>query len=606
MENIDILESLLQVVYLLKGEDGKCDLSEVTTYLYKRGLIYQLADADTSLRSLISEKEEFSSNFIISDEINEEEGRHIAYISLTPEGEKLAFDHNQARYTNPKTLFNWAFIKDFEKQIEDLAGMALPEPWRDGDKPFGILSSYITNTFKRLLHENKEGNKRAIIEEEKWASFNTGLVDKLYDPIYALFTRNKRENMQKWAFHSWCTPGNKRAGQILSRFFEVLPSKAYYFQHPSDLLYDPNASVPTLPFDHIIERLERVPLSFLAKYIPDGFDWNANPEGSKEFYESYRESLSQDDYCQLLLKDAFELSLRRAVKKVAWNYRMVIPVYDAKRRKLMLLIPMSLDAKDNEHIDIALMVERAKVSLKYVGHTILTLGMAYKKARMIMRPESDWLVASQVLEAAEYHSEDDDYINLEREISESEANADVAEKTNKNGDEEGVKNLSSNEDDIEKNGYMYQHENDQIYRPELQLGTPKIVGSIDVSAYAKNGLFGRGSASSPQKINDERIDEDQTPLSVDTPRLPANEEEEGNDYYPEFSFEGADYDLHGVYYENYGKPYIISGGCRFEAREFTDDGLLNEDDVLFDVETEDNKWRPGIFRFAVNIRIADI
>ena len=68
-----------------------------------------------------------------------------------------------------------------------------------------------------------------------------------------------------------------------------------------------------------------------------------------------------------------------------------------KEKKLSLLLPLALEKKGI--IDVALVCEHKyrpneKVN-NYVGRTIFTLQMAYTCARLITRPDSDWLMADR-------------------------------------------------------------------------------------------------------------------------------------------------------------------------------------------------------------------
>ena len=58
---------------------------------------------------------------------------------------------------------------------------------------------------------------------------------------------------------------------------------------------------------------------------------------------------------------------------------------------MSLLLP--LDLTDDEKPDVALVVELVE-SGAYLGQTILTMNMAYNNARLISRPDSDWLNTS--------------------------------------------------------------------------------------------------------------------------------------------------------------------------------------------------------------------
>ncbi|MDR2006776.1 MAG: DUF3825 domain-containing protein [Acidaminococcales bacterium] len=60
---------------------------------------------------------------------------------------------------------------------------------------------------------------------------------------------------------------------------------------------------------------------------------------------------------------------------------------------MSLLLPLSLT--DDDVVDLALVTEKATAG-NYLGHTILLLDWAYGNARLITRPDSDWLVAEQI------------------------------------------------------------------------------------------------------------------------------------------------------------------------------------------------------------------
>ena len=73
------------------------------------------------------------------------------------------------------------------------------------------------------------------------------------------------------------------------------------------------------------------------------------------------------------------------IKKVTANYKMAIPQY--YNGKIQLLLPLCL--MDSTTPDIAIAV--TKQATCYQGHTCLTLDMAYNNARLIVRPQSNWL-----------------------------------------------------------------------------------------------------------------------------------------------------------------------------------------------------------------------
>lgn len=598
MDYKELLESVVKTIHMLRDENGKISMSDVYTYLNDKGKTSIYADDNESLLSLL-ESDDFKP-YVVVERVQDENNVYTMITSLTEDGEKFAEQLNDAKFKNPQTLFNWGFMGRYAERIEQLAEMAQPESWNEPERPNGVLYSYIAVTFQRLLQERREGNQLAIVETDKWAAFNTGLYDRLYDPIFALFSLNKRTGMQKWVFNAWCTPGNRRAGQVLSRFFEQLPRKASYFQRPQDYLYDPNGGTPTLPFDHILERLSRLPLSFLEERKAPDFEWpEGDFEANEEFFEAYKKALEADDYAMLKFKDALELSLRRAIKKVSSNYRIALPIYDSKRRKMMLLIPMSLDNKDIDHVDIAMVVERAKASGRYVGHTIYTPGMAYRKARMVMRLESDWLSQSLLeKEPLIALTNDDEEDQLARDISEANANADAADMAAKAREQREAEAAEAGKD------FLRQHEFDDIYRPEEISNRLKVVEKIPLdvledrsSRYGKKTTPFTPLAPAPELV-----------AHAEPEHSPEPEQKKSFLYAPDpYDYklpQNRDYDILGLYRENHGKPYIVVGGYKFAARQFTDDNLIEDDEVLFDIKEEPNFKGTGIFKYAVNIRLA--
>ena len=74
-------------------------------------------------------------------------------------------------------------------------------------------------------------------------------------------------------------------------------------------------------------------------------------------------------------------------------------VYYPTAKKLQLLLPLALE--DKKRIDVALVcnhVYKPEEGVNnYEGRTIFTLQMAYNNARLITRPDSDWLMADMAI-----------------------------------------------------------------------------------------------------------------------------------------------------------------------------------------------------------------
>jgi hypothetical protein len=71
------------------------------------------------------------------------------------------------------------------------------------------------------------------------------------------------------------------------------------------------------------------------------------------------------------------------------------PQYYPRVERLQLLLPICLVSDEN--VDLALAVEKT-ASGNYLAHTVLPLDWAYTNARLICRPDSDWLTPTQIIE----------------------------------------------------------------------------------------------------------------------------------------------------------------------------------------------------------------
>lgn len=299
-------------------------------------------------------------------------------------------------------LVDWAWLGHFQSVMQDLAEMAIEESW-DFETPQGrnysILINYLTYTFAKIYDEGKI----AYSDDGRWAAFNTGLVTKVYKPIFALFDKNRNEGQQEWHLYDFCVEGEERAGKILVSEFAVQPEPAQYFNSIYDLLYDVQQGVPSLDHRHIIiERLERYPYRILKEFAPEGFDM-IRPENLTEgqraaFFRRLKSALENDINSYSRFKDKIDSAVQLAVKRVQWNYKSAIPMYYPKTRSMCLLLPLCL--KDQQHVDLALVVSKGK-SGRYQGETIYPLDWAYRNARLVCRPDSDWLAARSIHTSSE-------------------------------------------------------------------------------------------------------------------------------------------------------------------------------------------------------------
>lgn len=317
---------------------------------------------------------------------------------------------------NTKDLFEWAFIPLFSKDatskaISDLATLALKEDWRyrensneDFDE-FGILRSYIRFTFTRLRHETDglPPNEAKIVYNDRFAAFNTGLVDRFYDPIYAFFERNDKpqpSRPQPWKWRSFCVSGQGPEGKLLHYTFKPLPKAANYFTNIDDLYFDADASfvedVRHIVLDGI--RRDRYPHAFLDDYA-GGFykeEYNKSPV---QYLEAIADRIDKDDDMFRRFRNRLSDAILLARKRVSWNYRSVVPQYYPRHNRMSFLLPLAL--MNDTKIDAALVVQSERVGddakLCYQGYTIFPLTYAYRNARLVAKPISDWLDPERIL-----------------------------------------------------------------------------------------------------------------------------------------------------------------------------------------------------------------
>lgn len=261
-------------------------------------------------------------------------------------------------------LFQFAYIPAWYDQLDALAHMALPEPWRfrttnpeRKNQNTPILERYLHYIFKSAAidHQNApspEAADAAILLRNEYACFNTGLLTRHYKPIYAYFERNKRE------------------GVIHECYFKgFVDESASYLQHINPL--------PQKPFSDL--RLDVV--AFWA-------DWpiRVNTEHilqTPENYERIPEKYRSFKNLYLLLETAIEMTRR---------YAEIVPsiiVLQLYQGRMQFLMPVCL--ADPHEADLAMTV--SVMDGYYLCSTCLTLEMAYSNARLLAKPTAPWLMA---------------------------------------------------------------------------------------------------------------------------------------------------------------------------------------------------------------------
>lgn len=236
-----------------------------------------------------------------------------------------------------KETENWNFKKlEFKNKY---AGQAFP-----------ILTNYLNYTFLRV----QEQDKIVFSKEKDKACFNTGLQTKRGKDIFATFFKNKKSvenNQTDWTFYSFIDSYSDKM-----QHFKPTPDIATYITDANDLVFDTELEIDT-NIGHIVDKnIDRFP---------------AVLQGNVKMAEN------------IIMG-----SIQTLKEKLRRNYKIAIPHW--YENKIQLLLPLVLTNDDNI-AELAFVVDKDKDRNIYRGKTVLTMDMAYVDARLITKPDDDWL-----------------------------------------------------------------------------------------------------------------------------------------------------------------------------------------------------------------------
>lgn len=257
-----------------------------------------------------------------------------------------------------KLLFH-NFCSWSKNSLLTLAGLAQLEDWNyrqaTSERELPILHNYVLNTFRRAQYQDKVAYSET--DSDFLACFNVGLLTPHYEQIFGFFVKQTRGNLPQ----SWFLQGFYRESDYRLMAFQKLPAKATYFDNPAELIYNP-AYEFRIQYEHIVnDHVDRFPA-----HLRDN--------------EARRTELVRQ-------------AVQHAKFRVEQNYKAAIPQFywgsrnPADAGKLQLLLPLCLE--DVGRADLALSVDQ--VGEVYRAATVLTLDMAYNNARLITRPDREWL-----------------------------------------------------------------------------------------------------------------------------------------------------------------------------------------------------------------------
>ncbi len=149
----------------------------------------------------------------------------------------------------------------------------------------------------------------------------------------------------------------------------------------------------------LIDNVDRLPLEFLAQELSQSVEAVSAIEAiqtcasvdCESLYEQLSDIIETDSRVYRTLRNRLEDAIDIARRRVRWNFKTAIPSYYPRANSMSLLLPLCLI--DEQHADAALVVQLQESGI-YQGQTILTIEQAYTNARLICRPDSDWLTTA--------------------------------------------------------------------------------------------------------------------------------------------------------------------------------------------------------------------
>lgn len=224
------------------------------------------------------------------------------------------------------------------------------------------LKNYLNYTFVRLaeLEQSETGKYFHYSADHTRVCFNTGLQNHHLSDILATFQKSKNSptNPSKaiadWVYRGSYAPNDDGYRKYFSPDF---PEIAWYSMDSRDYVFDVSYRLERDTFDHLFDRAkERAGLP------------NAPDEGIRNYLRGTIDGL---------------------VPKIRRNYKVAIPVYYVKERRMQLLLPFPSVGNKDEYASF--LVERDDNAKAYRLKTIFDLDQAYFSARLITRPDQEWL-----------------------------------------------------------------------------------------------------------------------------------------------------------------------------------------------------------------------
>lgn len=257
----------------------------------------------------------------------------------------------------------------FQQDLDKLNNKAREEEWGNN---LWIIRNYLINVYKKLAYDYNlsEGNKKSNFilfnKDNNFSCINTGLFDKFGSSIYCVFSQNnkacmQKSNSQKTYFPYWRIFDFVNANNSILRdnFSDNLPQRPYFFDDPAALVFDYRKKI-IVSTEHILE---------------DNYD--RLPEEIQNLDERFQ-------------KKELDSAVDTVIEQLQENYKLAVPQYYPIDHNIQLLLPLRVGTSAVKP-NLALVVKYDEKDDVYYGKTCLPLSWAYANARLIVRPEENWL-----------------------------------------------------------------------------------------------------------------------------------------------------------------------------------------------------------------------
>jgi len=225
------------------------------------------------------------------------------------------------------------------------------------------LKNYLDYTFTRLqdLERDNSGKYFVFSSDGSRVCFNTGLQNSNQSDLIATFQKatpnplDPNKPITEWVYRGCWAPIDYGYRNHFPQ--DGLPEFAWYSTDSRDYVFDTSYKLDSDVFDHMFVRAKE------RAGMPN----------------------ASDDAVRIYLRG----TLQDMVFEIRRNYKVAIPVYYVNEKRMQLLLPFPSFSDKNEYASF--LIDRDDTSKRYRIKTIFDLDQAYFSARLITRPDRDWL-----------------------------------------------------------------------------------------------------------------------------------------------------------------------------------------------------------------------